>query len=92
MTPREHADAFVRCFIGYVAKQVDPVNREHLRVATEWLRLIDAEAPAVADIEALRSSLDTLGFAGSATIDLKLSAGAWAARARREAIIRRPTT
>jgi hypothetical protein len=91
MTPREHADVLVRCFTGYVAQRDDPVNREHLRIASEWLRLIDADDPAVADIEALRASLETMGFAGSATIDLQLGVGAWATRARRRAIMRRKT-
>ena len=91
MTPREHADALVRCFTGYLAKRDDAVNREHLRVATEWLRLIDADDPAAEDIEALQASLEALGFAGSATIDLKLGVGAWAPRARRSAIMRRKT-
>ena len=91
MTPREHADALVRCFAGYVAKQDDAVNREHLRVATEWLRLIDSDDPEATDIEALQASLERLGFAGSATIDLKLGVGAWAPRARRSAIMRRKT-
>lgn len=91
MTPREHADALVRCLTGYVARRDDSANRENLRVAKEWLRLIDAEEPAVADIEALAASLESLEFAGSATVDLQIGVNAWAPRARRQAIMRRKT-
>jgi hypothetical protein len=89
MTPREHAYALVRCFTGYAAKRDDSVNREHLRIATEWLRLIDSDDSSATDIEALQASLETLASAGSATIDLKLGVRAWAPRARRRAIMRR---
>jgi len=91
VTPREHADALVRCLTGYVAKRDDSANRENLRVATEWLRLIDAEDPAAADIEALAASLETLEFAGSITVDLKIGVSAWVPPARRRAIMRRKT-
>jgi len=91
MTPREHADALVRCLTGYVAKRNDSANRGNLHVATEWLRLIDAKDPAPAEIEALAAGLETLEFAGSITVDLKIGVSAWAPRARRNAIMRRKT-
>lgn len=89
MTPRDHAAAVVRYFTGRVAKRDDPALSENLRVATEWLRLIDAQDPAVAEIEALVANLETLEFAGSGTVDLKLGVEAWAPRARRRAIMGR---
>ena len=89
MTPRAHAEALVRCFTNYVARRDDAPNREHLRVASEWLRLLDADEPAVGDIEAVAVSVQSLEFVGSATIDLQLGVRAWASRARRQAILRR---
>jgi hypothetical protein len=88
MTPREHADALVHCFTGYVSRRDDAVNRAHLRVASDWLRLIDAERPSVAEIDALASDVEAVGWAGSATVDLQLGVRAWAPLARRRAILR----
>lgn len=76
MTPQQHAEALVRVFRGYVAMRDDLVNRENLRVATEWLRLLNQEEPTDADVESLASSLESLGWAGSATLDLQLGVGA----------------
>src|SRR4051812_758704 len=88
-TPREYAEALVRVFARYVAQQDDDANRENLRVASEWLRLVEEPEPAAADIDSLATSLDSLPWAGSATVDLKLNAGGWAAKARRRAVLRR---
>lgn len=60
MKPRAHAEALVKCFAGYVAKHDDLVNRENLRIASEWLRLFDSDEPSVAQIEALMKDLDAL--------------------------------
>ena len=90
MTPRGHAEALVRCFAGHAARRDDAANREHLRTASEWLRLIDAAEPAAADIEALAAAVEVIEFVGSATIDLRLGVLAWAPRARRRAVLRRP--
>ncbi len=88
MTPRDHAAALVGYFTARLANHADPVLSENLRVATEWLRLIDAQDPAVEDIEALVANVEKLELTGSATIDLKLGVRAWAPRARRKAIMR----
>jgi hypothetical protein len=55
------------------------------------LRLIDAADPAAEDIEALMARLETLEFAGSVTVDLKIGVNASAPSARRRAIMRRRT-
>jgi len=59
-----------------------------LRVAAEWLRLIQEDRPAAADIEALAASVERLGFLGFATVDLQMGVSHWAPGARRRAIMR----
>lgn len=81
MKPRDHACNLVECFTKYVALRDDAVSQQHLRVATEWLRLIDLPNPSPVEIESLRASIDTLGDVGSASVDLTLAVRAWAARA-----------
>jgi hypothetical protein len=89
MTPHQHAEALVRCFAGYVAKEDDMANREHLRIASEWLRLLNADDPEPAELEAILKDVDGLEDVGSATLDLRIVVRAWASRARRRAIARR---
>jgi len=88
MTHREHVEALVSMFGRYVAERDDDANRAHLRVASELLRLLNEEEPAAADVDALLRDLETVGWAGSATIDLQHCVASWATRARRVAILR----
>jgi hypothetical protein len=85
----EHAKALVECLGRYVAKHDDFPNRENLRVACDYLRLMNDEDPPPQDLDGLIESLDALPIAGSVTMDLKIMATPWAIRARRRAILRR---
>ena len=84
----EHAKLLVQILGKYVRERNDAANIENLRVASEWLRLMNDDAPLAGDIESLIKALDQLPTAGSITIDLKISATPWAIRARRIAILR----
>jgi hypothetical protein len=84
----EHAKALVECLGSYVATRDDFPNRENLRVACDFLRLLNDENPPPRDLELLIESLDALPIAGAVTMDLKIMATPWAIRARRRAILR----
>jgi hypothetical protein len=89
MTPHQHATGLVAYFSRWA--NGNPEMAEGLRLASEWLRLLNAENPAVAEIEALAADVEKVEQGGSGILDLKLGVAHWTERARRQAIMRRST-
>jgi hypothetical protein len=77
MSSREHAAALVRYYERLSAEK-GTRYAESLRLAREWLRLIESEHPSRAEILALVRALETGENSGSGWTDMALGVGHWA--------------
>jgi hypothetical protein len=87
MTPHQHATGLVAYFSRWA--NGNPEMAEGLRLASDWLRLLNVENPLVTEIEALAANVEKAEQGGSGILDLKLGVAHWTERAGRRAIMRR---
>ena len=80
MTARQHADHLVAYFSRLA--DVSPGFADGLRLASEWRRLLEADAPSATEIEALASDVVRADTGGCGLLDLRLGVSHWAEHPR----------